>query len=321
LGLVGDEAETKKWIQFKDDELVPALKSGDQKQIIPKLVKLSKALESLVFLVNNKLSVADLANFVAIAPTIRAFSDEERSRFDNISRWFDHIQHLRFLSAKVSELKLDAPISQKFVEPKKEDLKKEEKKPEKKEPPKKEVAKGTPADTSVSSSSAALSPSRLDFRVGKIVGVQRHPGADTLYQEEIDVGEEKPRQVVSGLVKFVPIEEMKDRLVVVLCNLKAANMRGVRSEGMVIAASNDDHSQVQLVDIPAGSKVGERITVAGDNGPADKVINLSSKDNVFKTLQEHLRTNETGLAVFKDAPLVTSQGPCTVKSLFNAHLG
>jgi len=39
------------------------------------------------------------------------------------------------------------------------------------------------------------------------------------------------------LVKFVPIEEMKDRLVLVLCNLKAANMRGVRSEGMVIAGT------------------------------------------------------------------------------------
>jgi hypothetical protein len=72
-------------------------------------------------LVENKLSVADLANFVAIAPTIRAFSDEDRSRFDNISRWFDHIQHIRFLRAKVAELKLDAPISQKFVEVKKED--------------------------------------------------------------------------------------------------------------------------------------------------------------------------------------------------------
>jgi hypothetical protein len=53
-----------------------------------------------------------------------------------------------------------------------------------------------------------------------------------------------------------------------------------------LLASNDDHTQVQLVDVPAGSKIGERISVAGENGPVDKSINLSSKENVFKLLQE-----------------------------------
>ena len=42
----------------------------------------------------------------------------------------------------------------------------------------------------------------------------------SLYIEEIDVGEEKPRQVISGLVKFVPIEEMQNRKAIILCNLK-----------------------------------------------------------------------------------------------------
>jgi aminoacyl tRNA synthase complex-interacting multifunctional protein 1 len=50
--------------------------------------------------------------------------------------------------------------------------------------------------------------SRLDFRVGKIIEVNLHPGADTLYVEQIELGEEKPRTVCSGLVKFIPIEEM-----------------------------------------------------------------------------------------------------------------
>lgn len=50
-------------------------------------------------------------------------------------------------------------------------------------------------------------------------------------------GEEQPRTVVSGLVNFVPIEEMQDRLVVVLCNLKPAKMRGIESSGMVLCAS------------------------------------------------------------------------------------
>lgn len=81
------------------------------------------------------------------------------------------------------------------------------------------------------------SPARLDIRIGKIVEVSRHPDADALYVEKIDLGEEKPRTIVSGLVNFVPIEEMQNRLVVVLCNLKAAKMRGIESQGMVLCAS------------------------------------------------------------------------------------
>jgi aminoacyl tRNA synthase complex-interacting multifunctional protein 1 len=47
--------------------------------------------------------------------------------------------------------------------------------------------------------------------VGKIVSVKKHPDADSLYVEEIDVGEEKPRTVVSGLVKYIPLEGMQVR--------------------------------------------------------------------------------------------------------------
>jgi tyrosyl-tRNA synthetase len=82
-----------------------------------------------------------------------------------------------------------------------------------------------------------LSPARLDIRIGKIVEVARHPDADSLYVEKIDVGDPTPRTVVSGLVNFVPEEEMKDRLVLVLCNLKPVKMRGVESAGMVLCAS------------------------------------------------------------------------------------
>merc|ERR1712117_402489 len=45
---------------------------------------------------------------------------------------------------------------------------------------------------------------RLDLRVGHIRKASKHPDADSLYVEEIDLGEEKPRTVISGLVKFIP---------------------------------------------------------------------------------------------------------------------
>lgn len=68
--------------------------------------------------------------------------------------------------------------------------------------------------------------------------VEKHPDADSLYIEKIDLGEEGgPRTIVSGLVNYVPIEEMQDRMVVILANLKAANLRGVSSHGMVLCAS------------------------------------------------------------------------------------
>lgn len=50
---------------------------------------------------------------------------------------------------------------------------------------------------------------RLDIRVGLITKAQKHPDADSLYVEEIDVGESQPRTVVSGLVKYIPLEEMQ----------------------------------------------------------------------------------------------------------------
>lgn len=80
-------------------------------------------------------------------------------------------------------------------------------------------------------------PSKLDIRIGKIVDISKHPEADSLYVEKIDVGEEHPRTIVSGLVKYIPIEEMQNKMVVVLCNLKPAKMRGIESQGMVLCAS------------------------------------------------------------------------------------
>lgn len=54
----------------------------------------------------------------------------------------------------------------------------------------------------------------LDLRIGKIINVKKHPDADSLYVEEVELGETQPRTVVSGLVKHIPIEEVSDVLFV-----------------------------------------------------------------------------------------------------------
>ena len=49
----------------------------------------------------------------------------------------------------------------------------------------------------------------LNMRIGYIVNVKKHPDADTLYVEEVDVGEDRNRTIVSGLVKHVPLEQVR----------------------------------------------------------------------------------------------------------------
>ncbi|GLI59558.1 hypothetical protein VaNZ11_001461 [Volvox africanus] len=147
----------------------------------------------------------------------------------------------------------------------------------------------------------------LDCRVGRIVKVDKHPNADALYLEEIDVGEEKPRQVISGLRNFVPLEQMQDRVVVVVCNLKPAKMRDVMSYGMVLCASDDSHGKVEPVLVPDGVPIGERLTVEGFTG--NPVEEINPKKKVLERLFPDMKTNEAGTPVYKEKPFMTSKGP------------
>ncbi|XP_045471491.1 tyrosine--tRNA ligase, cytoplasmic isoform X1 [Harmonia axyridis] len=152
-----------------------------------------------------------------------------------------------------------------------------------------------------------LVPSRLDIRVGKIVEVSRHPDADALYVEKIDLGEAQPRTIVSGLVNFIPIEEMKNRMVVVLCNLKAAKMRGVESQGMVLCASVDDPKQVETLIPPEDATPGERVYIENyESGNPDEVLNPKKK--VWEKLQVDLKTNSDCLAQWQGNNLLTKSG-------------
>ncbi|XP_028394750.1 aminoacyl tRNA synthase complex-interacting multifunctional protein 1-like [Dendronephthya gigantea] len=142
--------------------------------------------------------------------------------------------------------------------------------------------------------------SRLDLRVGKIIKVQKHPDADTLYLEEIDVGEEKPRTVVSGLVKHIPIEKMQDRFVMTLCNLKPAKMRGVFSQAMVMCASSPE--LVEILDPPSGSVPGDKVVCEGYPGTPDEQLNPKKK--IFEKIQPDLHTDGDGVAKYKGSPFV-----------------
>lgn len=163
-----------------------------------------------------------------------------------------------------------------------------------------------------------LDVSRLDIRVGLITDVKKHPDADSLYVEQIDVGESTPRTVVSGLVKFIPIEQMQNRKVCVLCNLKPAAMRGIKSQAMVLAASNADHTVVELVTPPEGAAVGERVTFPGYTGEPDDVLNPKKK--IWESVQPDLHTGSDLVAQYKDVPFTTSSGICRVQTIANGGI-
>ncbi|GLT61022.1 hypothetical protein SLA2020_337580 [Shorea laevis] len=185
----------------------------------------------------------------------------------------------------------------------------------KKQRPSKSAAE---ANKSKAAAEPEISITRLDIRVGKILKAQKHPDADSLYVEEIDVGEAQPRTVVSGLVKYIPLEEMQERMVCVLCNLKPATMRGIKSQAMVLAASNSDHTKVELVEPPKSATVGERVTFPGFEGEPDDVLNPKKK--VWETLQVDLHTDANLVACYKDIPLTTSAGVCTASSICNGSI-
>uniref|UniRef100_UPI00398F0B23 aminoacyl tRNA synthase complex-interacting multifunctional protein 1a n=1 Tax=Pristiophorus japonicus TaxID=55135 RepID=UPI00398F0B23 len=159
--------------------------------------------------------------------------------------------------------------------------------------------------------------SRLDLRIGRIITAKKHPDADTLYVEEVDVGEANPRTVVSGLVKHVPIEEMQNRLAVMLCNLKPAKMRGVVSQAMVMCASSPE--KVEILDPPSDAVPGDRVTFEGYPGEPDKELNPKKK--TWDQIQPDLSTNAEYVATYKGTPFeVKGKGVCKAQTMANSGI-
>lgn len=164
--------------------------------------------------------------------------------------------------------------------------------------------------------------SQIDFRVGEIKSCEKHPESDKLLVEQIDIGEEAPRQICSGIGKFFDPEQVVGKRVVIVSNLKARKMAGTASEGMLLCASKRDGeeeelSALNLVEAPEGAPIGERVVVEiadeehGDAATPNKV----GKKKLYEKVAPELKTNGEGTVCFKDSPFMTSAGPCTAKEL------
>ena len=96
---------------------------------------------------------------------------------------------------------------------------------------------------------------KLDIRVGEVLSCQNHPDADKLLVSQIKVGE-RVHQIVSGVAKFYSPEEMVGKKLVIITNLKPVKLRGVMSEGMILAASNEQQLEIiEIKNLPTGAKI------------------------------------------------------------------
>ncbi len=146
-----------------------------------------------------------------------------------------------------------------------------------------------------------------------------HEEADKLFCEQIDVGDkEGPRDIASGLRAYYTLEEMQDRKVLVVCNLKPAKMVGFSSNGMVLAAKGDD-GKVELIAPPEGATIGERVFIDGLSGEP-WTANLVKKKKTWETVAQGLKTGDGGVATWDGKVLQTSAGPCAAPTLVGAPI-
>ena len=177
---------------------------------------------------------------------------------------------------------------------------------------------------------------KMDFRVGIITKIWNHETADRLYCEEVDVGEDLPRQIASGLRQHYTLQEMLGKKVIVVCNLKESKLQGFVSSGMVLAAKtlqdftlqNDPQNdpknteptgapvkseKIILLSPPENSKVGDRVYIDGLQegelgGGLPATAAKVKKNKIWESVSKDLMTDGNGNACWCGKSLLVSGG-------------
>ncbi len=142
----------------------------------------------------------------------------------------------------------------------------------------------------------------IDLRVAKIIEVEEHPDADKLYVMKLSLGYEE-RQVVSGIKDYYKPEELLGKKVVLIYNLKKAKIRGIESQGMILAAGDKDVGLVL-----SDSKEGKSVSFLGIPSVPKKEIDI--KD----FLKIKMKTNSKGGVSYKNKELVVKE-PTSYRAL------
>ena len=98
---------------------------------------------------------------------------------------------------------------------------------------------------------------QVDLRVAQIVVAERVPNADKLLRLEVDLAEASPRQLLAGIAEWYAPEELIGRKIIVVSNLQPRKLRGLESQGMLLAADAD--GKPMLASVPAETPNGARL--------------------------------------------------------------
>lgn len=117
----------------------------------------------------------------------------------------------------------------------------------------------------------------VDLRVARVTEIRQHAKADKLYVERIDLGGES-RQIVSGLVPHYRPEELLNRNVIVVANLKPARLRGEESQGMLLAAKDGTVVEVLFAD---HARPGDRVLLEAEEASGTAPAEIIDVDTFF----------------------------------------
>lgn len=319
--------------------------------------KLNDELKYKTYILGNKPAEIDVALFKTVLPIARGYTSADYASKRHILRWVDLIQHTLVTSEEklAIDFSVEVPREVKEKKEKKEAAApaagkapakapaKEEKKPrgkpdeetlkklrEEAAKAKKEKKAKANAEAAAKAKAEAVppNPSMIEFKIGFIEKAVKHPDADSLYVSTINCGEDEPRTVCSGLVKYVPLEDMQKRYVVLVSNFKPVTMRGIKSTAMVLCASTknnpDAEEVVEFVNPPAGSQPGDKVFFEGFDGVPEKVLNPKKK--IWEQVQPSFSTNDKYEVIYKqegkpDARLVNAKGEVFKNStIVGAHV-
>ncbi|KAG0365350.1 hypothetical protein BC939DRAFT_460060 [Gamsiella multidivaricata] len=172
--------------------------------------------------------------------------------------------------------------------------------------------------------------SKLDIRVGIVRSVSAHPGAESLYIEQVDVGDKdsdkdkETRTIVSGLVHHVPKDYLEGRAVIVVGNMKPSKLRGVVSEGMLLCAmevdAEDEVTRVALLEPAEGSQPGDKVMIDGYTDEATVPVPvLTPKRKWFEKSRVHFSVRD-GVAYYKGSPFKTVKGLIRCKTISEGQI-
>lgn len=154
--------------------------------------------------------------------------------------------------------------------------------------------------------------------VGKVLALSHMENSDSIYCLKVDTGEEKPREIGTGLKKYLPESEFVDKKIIVFANLKPKKLGGFISNGMVLCCSEEKNGIFELVRPSDGAVPGDKVYLENSEPKEGEVPILSS--NKFEKSSKFFKTDENCIAMFGDVKLRTKAGYVTVKSLKNSPI-